>query len=80
MHAYIVVSLLTGARTEELRALTWNHLDLEGDTKAIPPTRQAFSCGVLCVQVVRQKRNDPGEPWSCRRCASTRSASTDTIS
>jgi len=38
MHAYIVVSLLTGARTEELRALTWNHLDLEGDTKAIPPT------------------------------------------
>src|SRR5215203_6609410 len=37
MHAYIVVSLFTGARTEELRALTWNHLDLEGDTKAIPP-------------------------------------------
>jgi site-specific recombinase XerD len=23
MHAYVVVSLLTGARTEELRALTW---------------------------------------------------------
>jgi integrase len=38
MHAYVVVSLLTGARTEELRALTWSHLDLEGDTKAIPPT------------------------------------------
>jgi integrase len=37
MHAYVVVSLLTGARTEELRALTWSHLDLEGDTKAIPP-------------------------------------------
>ena len=32
MHAYVVVSLLTGARTEELRALTWSHLDLEGDT------------------------------------------------
>jgi integrase len=28
MHAYVVVSLLTGARTEELRALTWSHLDL----------------------------------------------------
>ena len=26
MHAYVVVSLLTGARTEELRALTWDHL------------------------------------------------------
>ena len=38
MHAYVVVSRLTGARTEELRALTWSHLDLEGDTKAIPPT------------------------------------------
>ncbi|GAX53098.1 site-specific integrase [Streptomyces olivochromogenes] len=24
MHAYIVVALLTGARTEELRALTWD--------------------------------------------------------
>jgi hypothetical protein len=26
LHAYIVVSLLTGARTEELRALTWSHV------------------------------------------------------
>ena len=30
MRAYVVVSLLTGARTEELRALTWTHVDLEG--------------------------------------------------
>jgi integrase len=30
MRAYIVVSLLTGARTEELRALTWSHVDLNG--------------------------------------------------
>jgi integrase len=37
MHAYIVVSLLTGARTEELRALTWDHVDLEGDPDADPP-------------------------------------------
>lgn len=34
MHAYVVRSLLTSARTEELRALTWSHLDLDGD----PPT------------------------------------------
>jgi hypothetical protein len=26
LHAYIVVSLLTGARTEELRALTWSYV------------------------------------------------------
>lgn len=36
MHAYIVVSLLTGARTEEMRALTWDHVDLVGDPKATP--------------------------------------------
>ncbi len=30
MHAYVVLSLLTGARTEELRALTWSHVDLIG--------------------------------------------------
>jgi integrase len=37
MHAYIVVSLLTGARTEELRALTWDHVHLKGDPDAVPP-------------------------------------------
>lgn len=35
--AYIVLSLLTGARTEELRALTWDHVDLAGDPDAKPP-------------------------------------------
>lgn len=29
LHNYIVVSLLTGARTEELRALRWEHVHLE---------------------------------------------------
>ncbi|MFK4035359.1 tyrosine-type recombinase/integrase [Nonomuraea wenchangensis] len=37
MYAYIVLSLLTGARTEELRALTWDHVDLDGDPDASPP-------------------------------------------
>jgi integrase len=37
MYAYIVVSLLTGARTEELRALTWDHVDLIGEPDATPP-------------------------------------------
>ncbi|MEU8178003.1 site-specific integrase [Microbispora hainanensis] len=37
LHAYIAVSLLTGARTEELRALTWDHVDLEGQPDATPP-------------------------------------------
>jgi hypothetical protein len=31
MHAYIVVSLFTGVRTEELRTLTRSHINLDGD-------------------------------------------------
>jgi integrase len=37
MHAYVVVSLLTGARTEELRALLWDDMDLAGRPEAEPP-------------------------------------------
>jgi integrase len=37
MHAYIVLALLTGARTEELRALTWDHGFLKGKPDADPP-------------------------------------------
>jgi integrase len=37
MHAYIVLSLLTGIRTEEARALRWAHADLDGDPGAHPP-------------------------------------------
>jgi integrase len=37
LHAYIVLSLLTGARTEELRALRWHEVDLTGNSHAEPP-------------------------------------------
>ncbi|WP_019874379.1 site-specific integrase [Sporichthya polymorpha] len=37
LHAYIVLSMLVGARTEELRALTWSHVDLAGNPDANPP-------------------------------------------
>lgn len=37
MHNYVVVSLLTGARTEELRALRWEHVHLAGRPDAQPP-------------------------------------------
>ncbi|MEU7254368.1 site-specific integrase [Streptomyces rimosus] len=37
MHAYVVLALLTGARTEELRALTWDHVFLKGEPDADPP-------------------------------------------
>ncbi|MFF1482054.1 tyrosine recombinase XerC [Streptomyces sp. NPDC058301] len=35
--AYIVVSLLTGGRTEEMRPLRWDHVDFEGTPDAVPP-------------------------------------------
>jgi integrase len=37
MHAYIVLSLLAGIRTEEARALRWTHVSLDGDPAASPP-------------------------------------------
>jgi len=35
--AYVVLSLLTGIRAEEAKALTWEHVDLDGDPAAVPP-------------------------------------------
>jgi integrase len=37
LRAYIVLSLLLGARTEELRPLRWSHVDLAGAPDADPP-------------------------------------------
>ena len=50
LHAYIVVSLLTGARTEELRALRWEHVHLD------PPQGPASSVGPPYVEVWRSVR------------------------
>ncbi|GAA4637787.1 hypothetical protein GCM10023196_093020 [Actinoallomurus vinaceus] len=33
MHAYIVLSLLTGVRTEELRELSWSHVVAFDETR-----------------------------------------------
>jgi integrase len=35
--AYVILSLTTGIRTEEARALRWDHVDLDGDPSARPP-------------------------------------------
>jgi integrase len=37
LYAYVVLSLLVGVRTEEARALRWDHVDLEGNPGAEPP-------------------------------------------
>jgi integrase len=36
LHNYMVLSLLTGGRTEELRALRWEHVHLEARTDVVP--------------------------------------------
>ncbi len=72
LHAYIVVSLLTGARTEELRALGWEHVHLDPDTG--PPylevwrsershgdtktrkSRRTLALASLCVDALRVQR------------------------
>ena len=71
LHAYIVVSLLTGARTEELRALTWSHVDLDatppiimvwrsvragGDTKT-RKSRRTLELPQRCADVLRVHRD-----------------------
>src|SRR5689334_13882941 len=35
LHAYIVLCLLTGVRSEEARALTWDHVDLNASTISV---------------------------------------------
>ena len=35
--AYVVLCLLTGIRAEEAKALTWEHVDLDGDPGTVPP-------------------------------------------
>lgn len=42
LHAYVVLSLLLGTRPEELRALTWDHVDLVGDPAANPPVLRSI--------------------------------------
>lgn len=48
IRAYVVLSLLTRARTAELRALTWDHVDLNGkpdDEPPVPPHVAAWRSG-----------------------------------
>ena len=45
LYAYIVVSLLTGARTEELRALTWSHVQLDASPPVIMVWRSVRAGG-----------------------------------
>lgn len=62
LHAYIVVSLLTGARTEELRALTWAHVSLDGKPPTIMVWHSVRATGDTKTQTSRRTLELP------RRC------------
>jgi integrase len=56
MHAYIVVSLTVGLRTEEVRALRWDHVTARVDDQWLPATITRFDCEQLAVFVWRSVR------------------------
>lgn len=45
MYAYIVVSMLVGVRTEEMRALTWDRVDLNGEPATVAVWRSVRRSG-----------------------------------
>jgi integrase len=53
MHAYIVVSLTVGLRTEEVRALRWDHVVARVDDQWMPVIEAGFDHGQLAVLVWR---------------------------
>ena len=69
LRAHIVVSLMTGARTEELRALRWDHVDLDGNADAdppVPPTIQVWrSVRVGGDTTTRKSRRTLALPAGC---------------
>ena len=78
LHAYIVLSLLTGARTEELRALTWDHVDLDGEPDADPP-RPAVdrTSGAPYARAGTPRPGSPAARWPCPPAASRPCAGSD---
>jgi integrase len=60
MHAYIVVSF-TGARTEELRALTWSHVDLDGEPPSVQLWRSVREGGDTKTRLSRRTLELPND-------------------
>jgi integrase len=74
LHAYIVLCLLTGVRSEEARALTWDHVDLDartisvwrsvrahGDTKTVRSRRTLRIPQIAIEALQEQLRRQAGE-------------------
>ncbi len=81
LHAYIVLCLLTGVRSEEARALTWEHVDLaagtisvwrsvraHGDTKTVRSRRTLRSPQIAVEALQGQLRRQAGERSRAGSC------------
>lgn len=81
MYAYIVVSMLTGVRTEEIRALTWDRVSLDtvpatvevwrsvrksGDTKT-KKSRRTLAMPDLAAEALRRRKRERGPGQGRRR-------------
>lgn len=78
LRPYIVVSLLTGARTVELRALSWDHVHLDGRPDARPPVAPYMEVW-RCVREggdtkTRKSRRTLALPARCRDVLQTQRA------
>ena len=58
--AYVIVSLTTGIRTEEARALRWDHVDLDGDPRASVPPHMAVWRSVRAGSDTKTERSAAG--------------------
>jgi integrase len=88
IRAYIVVSLLTGARTEEMRALRWHDVDLAGEPHSDPPVpphveliRSVRAGGDTktrtsrrAVELARRASDALRLLWEARRCGHAQTA------
>ena len=90
MHAYVVLSLLTGARTDEVRALRWDHVVAYDDARKawLPVTVAGWAgitsgslstCGGRCAPEGTPRRRSHAGRWRCRDGASWRCAGTMTL-
>jgi integrase len=74
LYAYIVLSLLIGARAEELRALRWCHVDLVGKPDAPTPVPPSIAVWRSVRAGETRRPRNPGARLPCRNAAWMRSA------
>jgi integrase len=60
LHAFITLSLLTGVRSEEARALTWEHVDLKAGTVSVWRSVRAYG-----ETKTERSRRDPEAARGC---------------